>query len=149
MTDHDNLSRAHQLLASGQLEEARIYLEELLRQDPDNTDLLYNQGPLLCGPRPAQPVHLSAAPLPPDLAATLARLRGPGARPPAQGRLPQARKHAMQALTTNFRNPKALKNLGAIFGQEKGSLRALYYLRCSNEFDPKDLQTVYGLVFAA
>ena len=44
MTDPDSLSRAHQLLASGQLDEARIYLEELLRQDPDNTDLLYNLG---------------------------------------------------------------------------------------------------------
>jgi tetratricopeptide (TPR) repeat protein len=27
-----------------QLDEARIYLEELLRQDPDNPDLLYNLG---------------------------------------------------------------------------------------------------------
>jgi hypothetical protein len=52
MSDH--LSRAHQLPASGQLDEARIYLEELLRQDPENTDLLYNQGPLLRGPRPAR-----------------------------------------------------------------------------------------------
>jgi len=52
MTDH--LSRAHQLLASGQLDEARIYLEELLRQDAENPDLLYNQGPLLRGPRPAR-----------------------------------------------------------------------------------------------
>jgi tetratricopeptide (TPR) repeat protein len=42
MTDH--LSRALQLLASGQLDEARIYLEELLRQDPHNPDLLYNLG---------------------------------------------------------------------------------------------------------
>jgi tetratricopeptide (TPR) repeat protein len=42
MSDH--LSRAHQLLASGQLDEARIYLEELLRQDAENTDLLYNLG---------------------------------------------------------------------------------------------------------
>ena len=44
MTDSDPLSRAHQLLASGQLDEARIYLVELLRQDPDNPDLLYNLG---------------------------------------------------------------------------------------------------------
>ena len=43
----------------------------------------------------------------------------------------------------------ALKNLGAIFGKEKGSLRALYYLRRSYECDPQDPQTVYGLAFAA
>jgi thioredoxin-like negative regulator of GroEL len=42
MTDH--LSRAHQLLASGQLDEARIYLEELLRDDQQNTDLLCDLG---------------------------------------------------------------------------------------------------------
>jgi len=37
-------NHALQLLASGQLDEASIYLEELLRQDPENTDLLYNLG---------------------------------------------------------------------------------------------------------
>jgi len=42
----------------------------------------------------------------------------------------------------------ALKNLGAILGKEKGSLRALYYLRLSLEIDPQDQQTVYGLAFA-
>jgi tetratricopeptide (TPR) repeat protein len=42
MTDH--LSRAHQFLVSGQLDEARIYLEGLLALDPENTDLLYNLG---------------------------------------------------------------------------------------------------------
>ena len=42
----------------------------------------------------------------------------------------------------------APKNLGAILGQEKGSLRALYCLRRSFEADPKDPQTVYGLAFA-
>jgi hypothetical protein len=38
MSDH--LSRALQLLASGQLDEACIYLKGLLRQDPDNLNLL-------------------------------------------------------------------------------------------------------------
>jgi tetratricopeptide (TPR) repeat protein len=42
----------------------------------------------------------------------------------------------------------APKNLGAILGKEGDSLRALYYLRRSNECDPQDPQTVYGLAFA-
>jgi len=42
----------------------------------------------------------------------------------------------------------ALKNLGAILGKEGDSLRALYYLSRSNECDPQDPQTVYGLAFA-
>ena len=44
MTDNGNLSRAHQLLAAGRFAEACIYLEELLRQAPENPDLLYNLG---------------------------------------------------------------------------------------------------------
>lgn len=38
----------------------------------------------------------------------------------------------------------ALKNLGAIFGKEGDSLKALYYLRRSFEVDPLNPQTVYG-----
>ncbi len=87
MTDH--LSRAHQLLASGQLDEARIYLEELLRQvDAENPDLLNNQGLLLRGPRPTRSGARAATPLP--------RARAPyrvalafGYRP--AGDLPQAK----------------------------------------------------------
>ena len=40
----DHFDLALKLLAAGRLDEARIYLEELLRQDPDNPDLLYNLG---------------------------------------------------------------------------------------------------------
>ena len=40
----DHFDLALKLLAAGQLDEARIYLEELLRQDPDNPDILYNLG---------------------------------------------------------------------------------------------------------
>ena len=43
-TDQYNFSRAHQLLTAGQLDDARIYLEGLLRQYPDNLDFLYNLG---------------------------------------------------------------------------------------------------------
>ena len=40
----DHFDLALKLIAAGRLDEARIYLEELLRQDPDNPDLLYNLG---------------------------------------------------------------------------------------------------------
>ena len=36
-----------------------------------------------------------------------------------------------------------------LFGQEDGSLRALDYPRRSNECNPQDPQTAYGLAFAA
>ena len=40
----DHFDLALKLIAAGRLDEARIYLEELLLQDPDNPDLLYNLG---------------------------------------------------------------------------------------------------------
>ena len=64
------------------------------------------------------------------------------------GDLPRAKEYTTQALAADPRNPVALKNLGAILGKEEGSMRALYYLRRSNECDPLAPQTVYGLAFA-
>lgn len=43
----------------------------------------------------------------------------------------------MQALAADPRNPVSLKNLGAILGKEDDSLRALYYLRLSNDAIPR------------
>ena len=112
MTDH--LSRAHQLLASGQLDVARIYLEELLRQDPENPDLLYNLG--LCYVDLGQldkgrellhrclqlaPGHSHAC-----VALALGYLRACD--------LLRAREYTMQALAADPRNRVALRNLGVV-----------------------------------
>jgi Flp pilus assembly protein TadD len=43
------------------------------------------------------------------------------------GDLPRAKEYSTQALAADPSNPVALKNLGAILGQEGDSLRALYY----------------------
>ena len=40
----DPFEQALKFIQAGRLDEARIYLEELLHQDPDNPDLLYNLG---------------------------------------------------------------------------------------------------------
>ena len=40
----DHFDLALKLIAAGRLDEARIYLEELLAMDPENPDLLYNLG---------------------------------------------------------------------------------------------------------
>ena len=44
-----------------------------------------------------------------------------------KGDLSQAKEYALRALEADSKNTVALKNLGAIFGQEGDSLRALDY----------------------
>jgi tetratricopeptide (TPR) repeat protein len=141
----DHLSRALQLLASGHLDEARIYLEELLRQDPDNPDILYNLG--LCYvdlgqlDKGMELLHRCLQLAPGHSHAYVAL----GIAYQKKGDLPRAKEYAMRALAADPKNPVALKNLIAIFGQEGDSLKALYYLSRSNECDPQGPQAVYGL----
>lgn len=148
MTDQDNLSRALQLLAAGRLDEARIYLEELLALDPDNPDLLYNLG--LCYvdlgqlDRGIKLLNLCLQIAPEHSHACVAL----GIAYQKKGDLAQARAFTSRALAIDPKNPVALKNLGAILGREGDSLRALYYLRQSYQANPQDPQTVYGLAFA-
>ncbi len=144
----DHFDLALKLIAAGRLDEARIYLEELLRQDPDNPDLLYNLGlcyvdlgqldqgiELLSHCLELAPRHSHAC-----VALAVAYQK--------KGDLAQAREHIIHALAIDPKNPVALKNMGAILGREGDSLRALYFLRQSYQADPKDPQTVYGLAFA-
>ena len=148
MTDQDNLSRALQLLAAGRLDEARVYLEELLRQDPDNPYLLYNLG--LCYVDLGQLDKgiellnrcLQIAPQHSNACVAL------GIAYQKKGDLAQAKAFTNRALAADPKNPVALKNLGSILGREGDSLRALYYLRQSYQANPKDPQAVYGLAFA-
>ncbi|HUS75282.1 MAG TPA: tetratricopeptide repeat protein [Methanothrix sp.] len=138
MSDH--LSRAHQLLASGQLDEARIYLEELLRQDAENPDLLYNLG--LCYvdlgqlDKGRELLHRCLQLAPEHLHACVALAHGYQ----RACYLPRAKEYTMRALAADPRNPVALKNRVAINGQKDDSLRALYYLRRSYEIEPQDPQ---------
>jgi tetratricopeptide (TPR) repeat protein len=121
---------------------------EDLRQDPENTDLLYNLG--LCYVDLGQLdqgrellhrcLELAHGHSHACTALALGYQRA--------GDLLRAKEYTMQALAADPGNPVALKNLGAILGKEGDSLRALYYLRRSYECDPLDPQTVYGLAFA-
>jgi Flp pilus assembly protein TadD len=93
MPDPDSLSRARQLLASGQLDRGTELLLRCLQLAPQ---------------------HSHAC-----LALGIAYLK--------LGDLPRAKEYSTQALAADPGNPVALKNLGAILGQEGDSLRALYY----------------------
>lgn len=145
----DDLAQAFKFLQSGQIDKARIFLEELLRKDPENPDLLYNLG--LCYvdldqiDKATELLHRCLARMPEHSHAYVAL----GIASQKKGNLLQAKEYAMRALVANPKNPVALKNLGAIFGQEGNHLKALYYLRRSFKIYPHDPQTVYGMAFAS
>ena len=42
----DHFEQALKFIQAGRLDEARIYFEELLKQDPENEEILYNLGML-------------------------------------------------------------------------------------------------------
>ncbi len=144
----DNLDQAFKLLQSGQIDQARIYLEELLRQNPENPDLLYNLG--LCYVNLGQIDRgmevlqhcLTRAPEHSHACVAL------GIACQKKGDFSQAKEFTLRALEADSKNPVALKNLGAIFGKDGDSLKALYFLRRSFEIEPHDPQTVYGIAFA-
>jgi Tfp pilus assembly protein PilF len=123
----NHFEEALQFLASGQLDEARIYLEELLRQDPEipissttrdhcyvDLDQLDQGRELLHRCLKLMPGHSHAC-----MALAFGYQRA--------GDLLRAKEYTMQALAADPRNPVALKNLGAILGKEGDSLRALSY----------------------
>jgi tetratricopeptide (TPR) repeat protein len=103
----DNLDQAFKLLQSGQIDQARIYLEELLRQDPENPDLLYNLG--LCYvdlgqlDRGMEMLQRCLMRLPEHSHACVAL----GIACQKKGDLSGAKEYAMRAVQADSRNPVA------------------------------------------
>jgi tetratricopeptide (TPR) repeat protein len=143
----DHFDQAVKFIRDGRLDEARIYLEELLREDPDNSDLLYNLGMLytdLGQPNKAIELLKRCIELSPDHTNSYVAL---GYAYQRAGDLEQAKQFSLKALEIDPNNPYAMKNLGGIFGKEGNNLGAFSYLRRSFEINPDDPQTVYGLAF--
>jgi len=144
----NDANKQYKVLLSGRLDKARIYLEEPLRQDAENFDLLHNLGlwhvDLGQLDKGRELLHRCLLLAPGHSHACVALALGYQ----RTSDLSRAKEYTLQALAADPRNPVALKNLGAILGKEKGSLRALYYLRRFFEIDPQDPQTVYSPAFA-
>jgi len=141
----DHFDQALKFIQEGRLDEARIYLEELLKRDPENVDLLYNLGMLyteLSEPEKAVPllqkcIMISPSHVNAHVALGFAYMR--------TDNLNAAKECTLKALKLEPDNPYALKNLGGILGKENDYLNAFYYLQKSYNINPKDPQTVYGL----
>lgn len=144
----DHFDEALKFIQAGRLDEARIYLEELLREDPKNVDLFYNLGMLytdLGNPKKAielllQCIEISPSHVNAHVALGFAYMRA--------GDLKKAKEFTLKALEIDPNNPFALKNLGGIFGKEGDNLRSVYYLQRSFNINPHDPQTICGLALA-
>jgi tetratricopeptide (TPR) repeat protein len=144
----DHFDQALDFIQAGRLDEARIYLEELLKQDPENVDLLYNLGMLytdLGKPLMAISLLRTCIEISPRHANAHVAL---GFAYMSSGDLKSGKEYTLQALKIVPNAPIALRNLGGILGKEKDYLNALYQLQKSYDINPHDPQTVYGLAFA-
>jgi tetratricopeptide (TPR) repeat protein len=144
----DHFDRALNFIQAGRLDEARIYLEELLKQDPENVDLLYNLGMLytdLGKPMMAISLLRKCIEISPRHANAHVAL---GFAYMSSGDIKSAKEYTLQALTIVPNDPFALRNLGGILGKEKDFLNAFYQLQKSFNINPHDPQTVYGLAFS-
>jgi len=144
----DPFEQALKFIQAGRLDEARIYFEELLKQDPDNEEILYNLGMLytdLDRPDSAVPLLKKCIEISPGNANAHVAL---GFAYMSLGDLKNAKEYTLEALKIVPDNPFALKNLGGISGKERDYQSAFYYLKKSHEINPQDPQTVYGLAFA-
>ena len=144
----DHFEQALKFIQAGRLDEARIYLEELLKQNPEDVDLLYNLGMLytdLGNPVTAIPLLEKCIEIAPHhgnahVALGFAYMRG--------GDLKTAKEYTLEALKIVPNDPVAHRNLGGIFGKENDYLNAFYHLQKSYNINPPDPQTVYGLAFS-
>lgn len=145
----DHFDQALKFIQAGRLDEARIYLEELLRQDQENVDLLYNLGMLytdLGQPKKAIKLLQKCIEISTSHANAHVAL---GFAYQNCGDLKKAKEYSLKAVKIGPNNPFALKNLGAILGKEGDNLGAFYYLQKSYGINPHDPQTVYGLAICS
>ena len=141
----DKLQQALQLLNSHLFEQARPILEELLSEQPENTDVLYNLG--MCYTEIGKP----------DLAIkTLSKLVelqednsnvyvAMGYAYSKLGNQNKAKECFLDALELYINNPHALRNLGAIYGKEGDFTKGIDSLTKSIALNPDDVNTAYGL----
>ena len=132
-------------LEKKQFQEAKDILEELLKNNPEDVNVLYNLGMCYTELNNTQqaiemlnkclelaPKHSNAY-----VALSFAYVK--------ENNLPKAKEFLLKALEINPDNSFALKNLGGICGKLGDNVKALYFLKKSYDLNPEDPFTVYGL----
>jgi len=140
--------RALKYAERGQFEDAKDIFEELLKEDPEDSDLLYNLG--MCHteigePKKAIELLNQSIQYNPLFANAYIAL---GVAYSKIDDLKNAKQYLLKAISLSPDNSYALKNLGGIFGKEGDYIKAVYYLERSFEINPHDSFTVYGLALS-
>lgn len=136
---------AIELLKSGKLVQAKPILEEIIKNDPTNIDVLYNLGMCfteLGQPGKAIPLLKRCVELKPDFDNAFVAL---GFAFERTNDVENAKKYFLEAIKIDPNNSYALRNLGGLFGKSLDLEKAIYYLEKSYRINPSDSMTVYGL----
>jgi tetratricopeptide (TPR) repeat protein len=139
------LNNALKYLEEKQFQKAEGVLKELLKNNPEDVNILYNLGMCYTELNQTQqaiemlnkcielaPKHSNAY-----VALSFAYVK--------ENNLPKAKEFLLKAIEIDPNNSYALKNLGGICGKLGDNVKALYFLKKSYDLNPDDPFTVYGL----
>jgi tetratricopeptide (TPR) repeat protein len=137
--------KAYEHLKRRELKQARILLEEVLQEQPDDIDALYNLGMTyteLGDPAKAVNTLSRCLELGQDSANVYVAL---GYAHSKLGNTSKSKELFLNALELEADNPYALRNLGGLYAKEAEYERAIPYLEKSMKSNPQDPNTAYGL----
>lgn len=136
------------LIKAGKYDAARDIFEELLRNDPQDKDLLYNLGMChseLGDPGKAAAILSECVKHYPNYSNAHVAL---GYAQAMLGRDAKAKDSFLRALEIDPANSYALRNLGGLYGKENNFDKSIECLEKSFSINREDQQTAYGLAYS-
>ena len=144
----EKLKEAINLASSGRLEEAKNFFEEIILEDPRNSEVLYNLGMCftdLNQPDKAVTVLKKSTEYNPNHSNSYVAL---GYAYSKMGDSESAKKYFLDALKIDPDNSYALRNLGGLYGKNGDTEKSLFHLDKAYKINPSDVNTVYGLGYS-
>ncbi|MFC2047923.1 tetratricopeptide repeat protein [Chloroflexota bacterium] len=144
----DKFEEAVNLASSGRLEEAKNIFEEIILEDPRNSQILYNLGMCftdLNQPDQAIKVLEKSIEYNPNHSNSYVAL---GYAYSKMGDSESAEKYFLDALKLDPDNSYAMRNLGGLYGKTGDTKRSVFYLEKAYKINPQDSATTYGLGYS-
>jgi len=144
----DKFKEAVNLAKSGRLEIAKNVFEEILLEDPRNSEVLYNLGMCftdLNQPDKAVTVLKKSIEYNPSHSNSYVALGYTYSR---MGDSESAKKYFLDALKLDKDNSYAMRNLGGLYGKIGDAEKSVFYLEKAYQINSSDASTVYGLGYS-